>query len=145
MSFPTAQIDVTVFISVSGIVASGLLGVFVSQWMTWRATRLNAKRDVLTRLTGNRFALNHPQFRRETNGEPYVALNEICVVYAKDSDVIEVLKRFMDEIGDSSRQNDNMLTLIKRMAKAAAVPIDGGGILNDEFFLKPFAPPASMR
>ena len=133
-------IDGTVYISVIGILLSGILGVLISHWMTRRAGQLSAKRNLLSRFAGNRFVLTDPLSRMDIGGEPFVVLNEICVVYAKDKGVINALKKFHEEIDRTETLLDNMVTLIRQMAKAAKVPIDRAGELNNEFFLKPFTP-----
>ena len=98
---------------------------------------LSAKRDVLRRFVGNRYVLTSPpNISRE--GEPFVALNEIFVVYAEHPQVIAALKKMHEELGTKNRLVDNILTLTKAMAKAAEVPVQE---LNDEFIARPFTPP----
>ena len=72
------------------------------------------------------------------DGEPFVALNEVFVVYADHPPVISALKKMHEELGIQNRLSDNILTLTKAMAKAAKVPIRD---LNDEFITRPFTPP----
>ena len=58
-------------------------------------------------------------------GEPFVALNEVFVVYAEHPQVITTLKKMHEELGVKDRLVDNIVTLTKAMAKAAKVPIRG--------------------
>ena len=134
------QIDpkLYIFFSSLAILLSGVSGVLIAHFLMRSSARVNSKRDVLSRFVGNRFALTEPSQHLGTNGEPFVSLNEICVVYAKDKDVIQAVKKMHGDIADPSRLNDNLMTLIKRMARAARVPIDES--LHDSFFVRPFTP-----
>ena len=97
------------------------------------------KRDVLRRFVGNRYTLT--ESLKGHAGEPFIALNEIFVVYAKDQQVITALKKMHEELGLSGRLSDNIVMLTKAMALAAKVPIKG---LNDEFITRPFTPPSEV-
>ena len=119
------------------ILLSGLLATVISFWLHHRFIILSTKRDVLRRFVGNRYILTSTQHMGRV-GEPFVALNEIFVVYAKHPQVIAALKKMHEEIGAKDRLVDNILTLTKAMAKAAKVPVQE---LNDEFIARPFTPP----
>ena len=121
-------------IIISGIflLFSALIATYVSYCLHRRHTKYLLKRDVLRRLVGYRFFLN----KKGLEGEPFVALNETFVVYAEHTEVISALRKMHEDIG-SDRQNDNLVSLVKAMAKAANVDIHQ---LNDKFFLKPFTP-----
>ena len=69
--------------------------------------------------------------------EPFIALNEIFVVFADFPPVISAIKKMYDEFNQPGRLEDNFLTLIKAMAAASDVPIIN---LNDEFIMRPFIP-----
>ena len=119
------------------ILLSGLLAAVISNWLHNRSSMLSVKRDVLRRFVANRYVLTDPQnISRE--GEPFVALNEIFVVYAEHPQVIAALKKMHEEIGTKDRLVDNILTLIKAMAKAVKVSVQE---LNDAFISRPFTPP----
>ena len=137
------SMDPTLYIIISTlmILLSGLSGVLISHHLTQRSTQRSAKRDVLARFVGNRFALADPTLQARTNGEPFVSLNEVCVIYANDKDVIAAVRKMHEEIADSERLNDNIVTLIKCMAEAADVPMKDA--LNDRFFTNPFTPKGS--
>ena len=108
-------------ILLSGVVAA-LVATVISSWMHDRSSILSAKRDVLRRFLGNRYVLTSvpPMVKA---GEPFVALNEIFVVYAEHPQVIAALKKMHEELGEKGRLVDNILTLTKAMAEAVEVPI----------------------
>ena len=116
------------------ILFSGILATIIAVSLQHRNNVLMIKRDVLRRFVGNRYALT--ENLKGHAGEPFIALNEIFVVYAKDQQVITALKKMHEEPG---RLRDNIVTLTKAMALAAKVPIKG---LNDEFITRPFTPPS---
>ena len=72
-------------------------------------------------------------------GEPFIALNEAYLVYAKHPDVISALRKMHEELGMSDKLDQNLLNLIKAMSEAAEMPISHQ--LNDDFTLRPFTPP----
>ena len=86
---------------------------------------------------GNRFVLTKPGVG--SKGEPFIALNETFVVYADHPEVISALRKMHENLALPDRLPDNLLSLVKAMAKAAKVPIHQ---LNDDFFLRPFTPPS---
>ena len=94
----------------------------------------------MRRFVGNRYCLTPG--RQSESGEPFIALNEIFIVYARDREVIDAIKKMHEEIHTENRLIDNILTLTKAMAKAAKVPING---LNDNFIEKPFTPPSNSE
>ena len=99
------------------ILLSGLSAAVISNWLHDRSSMLSAKRDVLRRFVGNRYLLTSPSnISRE--GEPFVALNEIFVVYAEHPQVIAALKKMHEELGTKGRLVDNIVTLTKAMAKS---------------------------
>ena len=118
------------------ILLSGLLATGISFWLHYRFSILSTKRDVLRRFVGNRYVLTSLLHEGRV-GEPFVALNEIFVVYAEHPQVIAALKKMHEELGTEDRLVDNIVTLTKAMAKAAKVPVQE---LNDEFIARPFTP-----
>lgn len=116
---------------------SGLLATCVSFYLNRQHTKNLLKRDVLRRLVGNRFVLT--KLGVGSKGEPFIALNETFVVYADHPEVISALRKMHENLALPDRMPDNLLSLVKAMAKAANVPIHQ---LNDDFFLRPFTPPS---
>ena len=116
-------------------VVSGLLGVLVAigvgSWLDHR----EIQRDVLRRLAGNRFVLTNSQCV-QLSGEPFVALNEAFVVFADEPEVLAAL----EALRGSDRDRERIVALIKRMAVAAAVPVN----LDDAFIEEPFTAPGQV-
>ena len=121
---------------VTSVVFSGLVATVVSQLLHRKFAVISVKRDVLRRFVGNRYVLT--QQRLGFTGEPFVALNEIFVVYANDAKVIAALTKLHAERQQHNRLEDNLVTLIKSMAKAAKIQIRE---LDDYFIMNPFTPP----
>ena len=130
--------ETIVTILISALV-SGLLATCVSFYLNQKHTKILLKRDVLRRLVGHRFVLTGHS--RDTKGEPFIALNEIFVVYADHPEVISALKKMHKELVLQDRMPDNLSSLVKAMAKATNVPIHQ---LNNDFFLRPFTPPPTI-
>lgn len=118
---------------------SGLFATCIYSYLNRQHTKNLLKRDVLRRLAGNRFALTKPGAGGGSKGEPFIALNEIFVVYADHPKVISALRKMHEDLALPDRLLGNLVSLIKAMAKAAKVPIHQ---LNDDFFLRPFTPPS---
>lgn len=72
-------------VAVSALV-SGLLAALISSHLNFQHSDNELKRDVLRRLVGNRAALLEPS--ADVTKEPFIALNEIFVVYADHPEVI---------------------------------------------------------
>ena len=129
--------------SVVTVLMSGLLStvlaVFIANELSYRSHVLAVKRDVLRRFMGYRYVLTESGQDHGQGGEPFIALNEIFVVYAKDPLVITALKKMHEEINVQGRLSDNIVTLTKAMAKAAKLPALE---VNDQFITIPFTPPA---
>ena len=115
---------------------SGLLATWVSFYLNRQYSEIEVKRDVLRRFVGSRYLLTGKYMGSE--GEPFVALNEVFVVYAEHPQVISTLRKMHEELNIPDRLPDNILSLVKAMAKAANVPIRE---LNDDFIMRPFTPP----
>ena len=124
-----------IFLAVTTVILSGITAALVSSHLLKRKDERELKRDVLRRFVGNRYFLTAG--RQSKSGEPFIALNEIFVVYARDREVIDAIKKMHEEIRTENRLIDNILTLTKAMAKAAKIPISG---LNDNFIEAPFTP-----
>ena len=114
-----------------------LVGVLAQSHVEYGSDQLAMQRDVLRRFAGNRYLLGEKGLGVQSNGEPFVALNEAFVVFAANPEVIEALQIMHAELDRPNRLVDNIVTLVKEMAAAADVPID----LNDSFIERPFAPP----
>ena len=97
-----------------------------------RFATLARKRDVLYRIVGHRHLLTPMGISGGYSSDQLdSALNEACVVFAQDSQVISELQRMLT-LRD---QTEGLLPLIRAMAKAVEVPIN----VDDEFLIKPFA------
>ena len=110
-----------------------LLAVYLNSRLEKNRYRLQWKRDVLARLVGNRHFLT-PAWIRRSSGEPYIALNQALVAFDDSPSVLAALDKFRVD-----RNNNNLVTIIKAMAKSSDVRFDG---LNDVFITHPFGPPA---
>ena len=113
---------------------SGLVAVLVTLFVRARQDQREIKRDVLRRLAGTRYLLTR-RGQVLPSGEPFVALNEVFVVFADEPDVLNALERLRKDGGESNAEN--IVALIKRMAAAAEVPVN----LDDAFIRNPFTPP----
>ena len=80
------------------VLLSGLFAAVIANWLHDRSNTLSVKRDVLRRFVGNRYLLTAPG-NRSREGEPFVALNEIFIVYAEDPPVIKALRKMHEELG----------------------------------------------
>ena len=138
MSVPAA-------ILISALV-SGLLATWVSFYLNRRYSEVAVKRDVLRRFVGSRYHLTDKYMSGEEyvggEGEPFIALNEVFVVYAEHPQVISKLRKMHEELSIPDRLPDNIVSLVKAMAEAAKVPIRE---LNDDFITRPFTPPCSAQ
>ena len=117
----------------AGSVAACLVPLINSR-LDKKRYQLRRKRDVLARLVGNLHLLQ-PAWIGRSSGEPYIALNEAYVAF-DGSPVPAALNKFRE-----NPNNDNLVTIIKAMAKSSDVRFDG---LNDVFITHPFGPPAQM-
>ncbi len=113
------------------------MAAFLTGWLNRRERNLALKRDVLRRFLGYRFRLTAGSDLQQVD-EPFVALNEAVVVFSDCPDVIRSLERMLNEIDQDNRFSDNIITLIKAMAKACRVSTTE---LNDSYFQRPFTPP----
>ena len=116
------------------ILTSGAVSAILSFYLRWKYEKREIKRDVLRRFVANRYRLTGAYI---SDGEPFIALNEVFLVFSEHPQVISDLRIMHQELGIEERLIDNIVTLTKAMAKAAKVPIRD---LNDEFIMKPFTP-----
>ena len=123
---------VSIFISA---LVSGSLAAGISSYLNQKHINNQLKLDVLSRLVGNRSAM--VGLNVDGTKEPFIALNEIFVVYADHPKVISALRKMHEELDIEGRDPDNLVSLIKAMSESLNLPIDQ---LNDEFFLQPFSP-----
>ena len=88
---------------ISGLVGA-LIAVAFQSYLGYTFDELATKRDVLRRFAGNRYVLTeNPRTTIQPNGEPFVALNEAFIVFAKDPRVIEALRVMHDQLGQQGR------------------------------------------
>ena len=131
------SVPATILISA---LVSGLLATWGSFYLNRRYSEVEVKRDVLRRFVGSRYHLTGKDIGGE--GEPFIALNEVFVVYAEHPQVISTLRKVHEEISMPDRVPDNIVSLVKAMAEAAKVPIRE---LNDDFITRPFTPRGSPQ
>lgn len=101
----------------------------------WRRDELTLRRDVLRRLVGYRYRLTESLKGRD--GEPFIAMNEVMVVYADFPQVIESLLTLHRELEVEGRLSDNLVSLVQAMAHASQVPTDG----MEKILERPLTPP----
>ena len=128
----TTSIAVTILSSL----VSGIVGVIISATYYRRYDERKLKRDVLQRIVGNRFFLTD-ELVNERNKDLFIALNEAFVVFSDSPQVIAVIRKMHEELGLPGRVVDNLVSLIKEMAKASGIKL---GELNDAFIERPFIP-----
>ncbi|MDP8238483.1 MAG: hypothetical protein P9X24_05295 [Candidatus Hatepunaea meridiana] len=73
----------------------------------------------------------------DRNKDLFIALNEVFVVFSDSNQVIIALRKMHEELGQPGRLIDNLVSLIKVMAKASNINITQ---LNDTFIERPFVP-----
>lgn len=84
------SITLTLTSGIVGILLGALISAVVSAYLYRKYDKLKQKRDVLTRLVGNRHFLTDPENPNDT--EPFISLNEICIVFAGSPSVIAAVK-----------------------------------------------------
>ena len=115
------------WLSIITLMLSGVVSAFVSSHLhdTWSEDRW--KLEVFQRIVGNsHFAATGSE---GPSGEPYVALNEVSVVFANDTEVISALEKLHRE-----KDGESLIDLCKAMAEALKLP------LNEEFIAGPLTP-----
>ena len=117
------------------LIASG--AVYIS-WENSQQEKLEIKRDVIKRIVGYSYRLT--EGRTGQDGEPFIALNQAYVIFADHPPVIAALVKFHDEPKINPTLTNNMVTLIKSMAEASALPVQASN-LTDKFLTAPFTPP----
>ena len=76
---------------------SGVLGGLIVTWfgvqtqsqVDYQFGQMASKMDVLRRFVANRYVMTEVGPGIQSNGEPFVALNEAFVVFARDPEVID--------------------------------------------------------
>ncbi|MDE0220547.1 MAG: hypothetical protein OXJ90_14875 [Spirochaetaceae bacterium] len=111
-------------------VFAGLFAALVSDVLRRSASTLEKKREILFRVASNRHLLT-PGVASADRFPLMSALNEACMVFARNKQVVSELKRML-ALGDST---DGLVYLMKAMAKSARVPVP----FDDEFLKTPFA------
>ena len=74
------------------------------------------------------------------DGEPFVSLNQISIVFANDPGVRRALRTMFDDLHTPQKLVPNIVALIRQMAKAADVKLEDEW--DDDFFARPFTPPS---
>ena len=117
---------------------SALVASFLAHRFVQRRSRQALKRDVLYRFVGTRYVLTSLPIRVRADGEPFVALNQVSVVFADDPEVRRALRTMFDDLHTPQKLVPNIVALIKKMAEAADVTV--GEEWDDNFFARPFSP-----
>ncbi len=116
--------------------AGVLLGTYLQNIFNKKQNQMELKRDILRRFLGFRWQLtlghSYP------DGQFFTALNEILVVFAKDTEVNDELTIFHQAVMNNNFQPKLLQPLAEAMAKSADVPYDGW---NKNLFEIPFTPP----
>ena len=124
---------------VGGGIVGACIGAVLKSWLDGKAAELAMKRDVLRRFAGNRYVMTGTGPGVQPNGEPFVALNEAFIAFAKEEKVLDALKEMHPASGQRAGLVDSIVTLTKRMADATELPFSAK--LNDWFIDNPFSPP----
>jgi len=113
--------------------ASGLIGVIISNKHFIRQEKMKFKRDICLQLIANRHDLKGDEFTR--------ALNSIIFAFNDDMTVIEKFKIFNDGIMSGSRDLDTtnlkLVFLIKAMLKHLKMEVND---IEDKYYLMTFNP-----
>ena len=116
-------------------VLSAMVVAIATHWATKRREQRNEKRAVLQRLCRDRAHILGLMTGDAT--ERYDALNEVPIAYADAPAVLAAIRQLYEQRQQPERLRDNLVTLIKDMAKNAGVDLSP---LNDSFLLEPFTP-----
>ncbi len=122
-------------ITIISSLLSGIVGVGISTWYYRRYEKRKQQYEVLRRIVGCRFVLLADPTTPEINAQFFSALNEVMVIFHDSPEIIKALKEFHQGVDIPNRQNDNIVTLIKKMCKELDIK---NTELNDEFLLRPF-------
>lgn len=113
-----------------------LLFLMQSQNRQWEREERLVRLDILRRIFGNRHRLTN---NLTSENEPFIALNESWIVYAKYPNVLNALSQMHREIQVKGRLVPNIIFVMKEMAKATNTPIDE---IPHDVYERPFAPPS---
>lgn len=108
---------------------------WLAQALSDKAEQRRIRREVLRKLAGHRYLLT-PGFKG-SDGEIWVALNEIAVAYAEDEKVMAALSAFQEDVSHGFKAH-HLTRLISEMSKAADLPVES---LDTDRIEHPFAPP----
>lgn len=92
------------------------------------------RRDVLRRLVGYRYRLTT---KDTTDGEPFPAMNEALIVFNDCPESKKLLRKMRAELGVPNRLTENLLAVIKELAKESDVIIE---FEDRELLESPFTP-----
>ncbi len=108
------------------VLVGGLTGVLLTQKLSDWSERRIMRRDVLRKLAGHRYQLTGEFMKRsmDSDGEVWVALNEICIAYVDNKPVMKELRKFKKRVDDCKFGSSDLVPLIRAMAKAAKLPGD---------------------
>ena len=119
----------------SGVVLGGVILSIISQILADRSERRQMRRDVLRRLSAERFRLTKDYAAAR---EPVIeVLNEVVVAYLDDSKVIKALHKFNSNVEERGFCARDFPPLMRAMAKAADLPESQ---LDCDLIVRPFTP-----
>ena len=102
----------------------------------WERNQLDLRRDVLRRLVGYRYRLTTDYVG--TEGEPFIALNEIGIVFAESPKVIEAFDSFRSDREQGKPLAHSLTALIRALCEDVGLPMNH---LTKDFIDYPLAPP----
>jgi len=128
--------NLQITITVGSSILSGLLGVIISTIYYRIYENRKVKFEILRKLVGYRFHLTASNID-SLNNDFFVALNEVVIVFHNNKEVIAAIMKMHEQLGMPNRLVDNLLTLIKLIAKVLNIKVSD---INDSFLESPFIP-----
>ena len=102
----------------------------------WERNQLDLRRDVLRRLVGYRYRLTDDYVG--TEGEPFIALNEIGIVFAESPRVIEAFDSFRSDRAQAKPLAPSLTALIRAVCEDVGLPMNH---VTRDFIDYPLTPP----
>ena len=127
--------SIAIFSSLGGGLVAGGVVAWIAQTLSDKAEQLRIRREVLRKLAGHRYALT-PKFKG-SDGEIWVALNEIAVAFAEHEKVMAALDQFQNDVKQGFKA-EHLSQLIREMTNAAKLPVAS---LDATRIENPFTPP----
>lgn len=108
---------------------SGIVGVGVSFWFSFKLERHKLKLDLARRLLGHRFSISGDDFS--------CAMNEVMAVFADSPDVLQKMGLLYQSLQTPGKPTANsaLIDFLKSVCKSSGL---AQVALNDGYFLKTF-------